>query len=246
MQQGSEPTISVREFVANSYQLVSASTPTTPLQGSDLSTGIQILNMLLSQYAANGLMLTVSQQVDFPVNINQGFITFGEPDYVPTPDVITNGRLVNLENAWVSLDGVTYPLIDISRQEFFSSYKYEPLQGLPRYIIVKPQTNLTTVQIFPAPSQFYLLSIYGKFQLGPLTSNSSLSSLPTYYQLFLQFALAKYLSMYKGRMNAWNELLESQYRELEKDMVAATSINLDINVNNESWLNGAYRVRAGI
>ncbi len=243
---GSEPTVTIRQFVEDSYQLVSANTPTVPLHGNDLQKGIQYLNTLLLQYAANGLMLTVSKQVDFEVEINQGIITFGEATYIPTPDITEEGRLVNLENAWVSLENVTYPLIDISRQEFMSSYKYAPLSGLPRYIIVYPETNLTKVQIFPAPSQPYSLSVYGKFQLNKLTSNSTLSSLPTYYQLYLQFALAKYIAMFKGRIGAWNEILEATYRELKSDMEASSSVNLDINVNNESWLNGAWRVRAAV
>lgn len=242
----SEPQQSVRSFVTDSYQIISAATPTVPLQGNDLSMGINILNRLLNQYAANGLMITVSQQVDYLLEINQGSITIGEPDYVPTPDITSPGRLVNLLNAWVTLDNVTYPLIDESRTEFFSSYKYAPLMGLPRYVIVQPQTNLTVVQVYPGPSQPYLLSIYGKWQLSSLTSNDDMSSLPSYYFMYLQFALAKYLAVYKARAAAWTPMLEEMYLTLEKDMVAASSTNLDININNESWLNGAWRVRAGI
>ena len=242
----SEPSQSVRAFVNDSYQLVSASTPTVPLQGNDLSKGIQYLNELLLSYSANGLMITVSKTVNFTVGIGQGLITFGEPDFNPTPDVTNEGRLVNLENAWVQLEGITYPLIDESRNDFYASYKYEPLQGLPRYIIVVPQTNLTTVQIFPAPSQVYDLTIYGKFQLSPLSSNMEMSELPTYYLRFLRFALARDLAVYKGRAEAWTPLLEDMYRKAEIDMQANSSINLDVNTNQESWLNGAWRVRAGI
>jgi hypothetical protein len=242
----SEPQQSVRQFVTNSYQIVSAATPTVPLHGSDLSLGILVLNQLLNQYAANGLMITVSKQVDFTLSIGENEVTFGEPDYVPTPTITTEGRLVNLLNAWVTLQGVTYPLIDESRTEFYSSYKYDPLIGLPRYVIVIPQTNLTTLRVFPGPSQPYLLSVYGKFQLSELTSNDDMSELPSYYYLYLQFALAKYLAIYKARSEAWTPKLEDMLTSLRQDMEAASSVNLDININTESWLNGAWRVRAGI
>ena len=241
-----QPTLTVREFCNDSFQLVSAATPTVPLQGSDLSTAIRILNQLLNQYSANGLMITVTKQVDFVLGIGQNELTFGESDFTPTPDITSEGRLVNLLNAWVTLNNVTYPLIDESRTEFYSSYKYDPLVGLPRYVIVIPQTNLTTVRVFPGPSQPYNLSVYAKFQLGVLTSNDDMSELPTYYFMYLQFALAKYLALYKGRSEAWTEKLEATYITLKKDMEAASSTNLDININNESWLNGAWRVRAGI
>ena len=241
-----QPTQSVREFVQQSYQIIDPSTPTVPIQGSDQSQGIAILNRVLGQYSATGLLITVSKQVDFTVIDNEGEFTFGEADYTPTPTITTEGRLVNLLNAWVTLQNVTYPLIDESRTEFFSSYKYAALKGLPRYIIVKPETNLTRVQIFPAPSQAYDVSIYGKWQVKQLTADDDMSALPTYMQLYLQFAVAKYLAVFKGRMSAWTPELQAEYLVLKADMEAQSSQNLDINVNNESWLNGAWRVRAGI
>ncbi|MES1987874.1 MAG: hypothetical protein V4440_07575 [Pseudomonadota bacterium] len=240
-----QPSQNVGAFVEDSYQLISANTPTVPLHGNDMSKGIQFLNELLQSYSANGLLITVAKQVDLTVGINQGEITFGNTGYTPTPDVV-QGRLANLENAWINLDGVDYPLIIESRHEFFSSYKYEPLQGLPRFIIVKPETNLTRVQIFPAPSQVYDMHVYGKFQLATVAQTDSMDSLPAYYIRFLRLALAKDLAYYKARADAWTDKLQQQLVESEKSMDAASSINLDINVNSESWLNGAWRVRSGI
>lgn len=242
----SQPTISVNEFITDSYQLVSASSPTTTLYGDDFTKGLQILNRLLAQYSATGLMITISKQVDYLLSIGEGTIYVGPSDYTPTPEITSEGRLANLLNAWVTLDNVTYPLIDESRTEFYSSYKYETLQGLPRYIIIQPETNVTKVQVFPAPSEPFLLSMYAKFQLSSLTSNADMSELPTYYQMFLQFALAKYLAAFKGRAEAWTPFLEGMLRELETDMASTSSVNLDINTNNESWLNGAWRVRSGV
>ncbi len=242
----SEPTTTVRQFIADSYQLISANSPNTTLPGRTQTQGLKIINVLLNQYSANGLMITVEKQVDYTIAINQQFVTFGSADYTPTPDITSEGRLALLYNAWLTLDGVTYPLIDEKRTEFYSSYKYEPLSGLPRYIVVVPQTNLTTCQIFPSPSQVYELSFYGKFQLSKLTLNDDLSELPTYYELFFQYAVGKYLAYSTGRASAWTPELEATYRELQTDVVAVTPMNLDININQESWLNGAWRVRAGI
>ncbi len=242
----SEPTTTVRQFIADAYQLISANSPNTTLPGRTQSQGLKIINVLLNQYSANGLMITVEKQVDYTIGIGQQYVTFGSSDYTPTPDVTTEGRLALLYNAWLTLDGVTYPLIDEKRTEFYSSYKYQPLSGLPRYIIVVPQTNLTSCQIYPSPSQEYLISFFGKFQLSKLTLNDDLSELPTYYELFFQYAIAKYLAYSTGRSQAWTPELEAVYLKLEQDVIAVTPMNLDINVNNESWLNGAWRVRSGV
>ncbi len=167
---------------------------------------------------------------------------------IPTPDVayIREGRLANLDSAWLVLSGVTYPLIEKSRDEFLAAWKYEPLQGLPRFIITYPDTNFVRAQLYPAPSQFYTFFCRGKFQKLPLTSNDTLDGLPQYQELFLLYAVAKYVSKFKGRSGAWTTDLEADYRELKMQMEAASEVNLSIAGDEQSLLNGAWRVRAGV
>jgi len=210
-----------------------------------MSKGIQFLNQLLKSYSSSSLLLTIARKVNFTLPIGQRFVTFGDPTYVPTPDV-PEGRLSNLENAWLTLDGVDYPLIDESRNVFFGSYKYEPQEGLPRFIIITNDTNLTTMQFYPSASQEYDVTVYGKFELPYVGENDDLSSLPLYYYRFLTFAVARDLAFYKGRSSAWDAKLEGMFDEAKKEMESATAINLVIDTPNESYLNGAWRVRAGI
>ncbi len=167
---------------------------------------------------------------------------------VPHPNVvyIKEGRLANLDNSWLELSGVTYPLIDKSRDEFLAAWKYEPLQGLPRFIITFPDTQYVRAQLYPAPSQFYTFFVRGKFQKTILTSNDTLEGLPDYFELYFLYAVAKYVSKFKGRGSAWTDDLEKEYRELKDDMEAASEVNLSIAGDEQSLLNGAWRVRAGI
>ncbi len=167
---------------------------------------------------------------------------------IPTPDIvyIREGRLANLDSAWLQLSGVTYPLIDKSRDEFLAAWKYEPLQGLPRFIITFPETTLVRAQLYPAPSQFFQFFCRGKFQKFPLTSNDTLEGLPDYQELFLLYAVAKYVAKFKGRSGAWTQDLENDYRELKAQMEAASEVNLSIAGDEQSLLNGAWRIRAGI
>lgn len=235
----------VREFIQDAYQLVSASSPTVPLHGNDLQKGIQFLNELMKYYSSSGLLLTVAKQVSFDVQIGQQFVTFGDPTVIPVPDV-TEGRLANLENAWLELSGVTYPLINEDRNVFFGSYKFEPQQGLPRFVIITNNTNLTTMQLYPAPSQVYTLFVYGKFEMPYVTSNDTMAGFPLYYYRFLRFALARELAYYKGRSAAWDQRLEAMYQEAKDDMESVTAMNLVIDSANESYLNGSWRLRAGV
>jgi len=235
----------INDFVQDAYQLISASSPTVPLQGNDLSKGIQFLNELLKSYSSSSLLLTIAKKINFTIQIGQLFATFADPLYVPTPSVPV-GRLTNLENAWLSLDGVDYPLIDESRNVFFGSYKYFPQLGLPRFVIITNDLDLTTMQFYPGPSQQYEVWVYGKFELPTVTAGSTLSTLPMYYQRFLKFALARDLAYYKGRSSAWDQKLEAMFQEARDEMESVSSMNLVIDSANESYLNGSWRLRAGI
>lgn len=234
-----------KQFIKDSYSLISASSPTVPLQGYDTFDGLNILNRLVRSFSDSALMLTIAQEVIYDLSIGQSNITFGAASYVPTPNV-TQGRLANMQNAWLLLDGVTYPLVDESRNVFFASYKYDPQVGLPRFAIITNLVDLTNMRIYPGASQPYELHVYGKFELPDFTETSSMEALPGYYQRFLQLALAKDLAMYKGRMSAWTEGLEKEYLKSEANTIAVSAVNLVIQTENESLLNGAYRVRAGV
>lgn len=173
-------------------------------------------------------------------------LTFSQEVAHPTTVYIQEGRLANLDSAWLNLNGVTYPLIDKSRDEFLAAWKYEPLQGLPRFIVTFPETSIVRAQLYPAPSQFYTFYCRGKFQKSVLTVNDTLDGLPDYYELFFLYAVAKYVSKFKARGSAWTADLEAEYRELKDNMEAASEVNLSISGDEQSLLNGAWRVRAGI
>jgi len=248
----------VNDFVQDAYQLISSSTPTVPLQGNDLQKGVQFLNELLSYYSSSSLMLTISQEIVLVAQIGQLFLTFadagfvppaswtGDPNYGTTLPSYSGGRLTNLERAWLNLDGVDYPLIDEDRGVFFGSYKYFPQLGLPRFAIITNNLDYTTMQLYPGPSQQYNVYIYGKFELPIITAGGILNTLPLYYRRFLKLALARDLAFYKGRSAAWDQKLEAMFQEAKDEMESVSTMDLVIDSANESYLNGSWRLRAGV
>jgi len=206
------------------------------VSGNGIPVGTIITNVF-------GNTITISNDATLSGTSN---LTFIHDQTDPTVAYIKQGRLANLDSAWLELSGVTYPLIYKSRDEFLSAWKYEPLKGLPRFIILFPDTEIVTAQLYPAPSQFFKFFARAKFQLTQLTANDDLSSLPQYYQRFFLFAVAKDVSLYTGRAEAWTSRLEEQYREAKDVMESASEVNLSITGDEQSLLNGAWRVRAGI
>lgn len=202
--------------------------------------GIPTLSVILS---IDGNVITLNNNA---TTTGLSSLTFTHDITDPSIVYLKEGRLANLDNAWLELSGVTYPMIIKSRDEFLASWKYEPLQGLPRFAIVFPDTDVVRIQLYPAPSQFYTFFGRGKFQLPELTANDDMSWVPMYQRRFLLFAAAKDVSLYKGRADAWTDKLEMQYQQAYDKMVAASEVNLSITGDEQSLLNGAWRVRAGI
>jgi hypothetical protein len=186
-------------------------------------------------------MITVDKEVETTVIASQRYVTFGA-----TGADVNEGRLANIENAWLELTGVTYPLIAVSDHSFNEQYKYAPLNGLPIYAIIVDQIDRTRLQLYPAPSQEYQLFVYGKFELSPFTSTDMMSTLPLYFSRFLKLAVARDLAMYKGRSEAWTDKLERMLQLAQDDMESVSNMNLNICNPIGNQLNGAYRVRAGI
>lgn len=247
-------TQTVREFVSDSYQIVSANSPTVTLPDGDQTKAVFLLNQLILSYSGTGLLTTIAKQVDFILPIGSQFITFSDPA-LPTPPTpptsfpvvrVLNGRLSDLQNAWLNLDGVTYPLVDESRNIFYASYKFDPQEGLPRFCIITNNTDYTTMRVYPSASQQYSVSVYGKFQLPILTINDDMSGVPQYYYRFLSLALAKEIARYRGRMSAWTADLAQELKDAKEEMESISPINLTITSEHDSLLNGSWRVRAGI
>jgi hypothetical protein len=159
--------------------------------------GIPALTAILS-IDGNLITLTNSATITGPSTL-----TFTQPTVIPGIVFIKEGRLANLDNAWLILSGVTYPLIDKSRDDFLAAWKYEPLKGLPRFAITFPNTEWVDIRLYPAPSQFFEFFARCKLQLSAYTKDSDMSNLPQYYIRFFLFACARDVCMYKGRADAW-------------------------------------------
>lgn len=235
----------VKQFITRAYRLINPSNPTQPLHGDDLQLGVIVFNQLIDSYAATGLFLTVAKTVSIPILTNQAEVTVGSPTVVPTPD-IQEGRLASFENAWLTLTGVDYPLINETRSNYLSAWKYEPLKGLPRFIMTFPEIDVVRLRLYPAPSQEYQFSLRGKFQVTNVSPTDELIAFPAYRSRNLQLAIAKDMAIYKGRESAWTDKLEAAYIESLEPILASTEVNVSINGDKASMLNGAWRVRSGI
>lgn len=236
----------IKQFCDDAYRLINPSNPTQPLHGNDLNFAIRRLNSLLTSYASDGLMMTIGSTKNIPLAVNQQTVTVGPSAFLPTPD-LPFGRMANWDSAWLNLQGVDYPLVFKTQDQWHSAFRYNPLSGLPRFIIPFPDVQIVTFRLYPSPSQFFEFFIRGKFQLPDYVStDDTITTLPGYYERFFLFAVAKDLAMFKGRMAAWTPMLEQELMNAKKDIQANSEVDLAIVGDEESLLNGSWRVRAGV
>lgn len=236
----------IKQFMDDSYRLINPSNPTVPLHGNDFSFGLRRLNSLLTSYAADGLMMTISAVQTINLAVNQQDVVVGPATFIPTPDIPV-GRMANWESAWLQLQGVDYPLVFKTRDQWDSAFKYEPLNGLPRFIIPFPNVQTVTFRLYPAPSQVFQFNIRGKYQLANFVPTDSTDLvLPGYYERYFLFAVAKDIAMFKGRAAAWTPMLEQALMDAKKEIQANSEVDLSIVGDEESLLNGSWRCRAGV
>ena len=77
-------------------------------------------------------------------------------------------------------------------------------------------------------------------------STDDIDGYPAYFKRFLTFALAQDLALFKGRAAAWTDKLEQELVKATAFMESNSEVNLDIVGDEESLLNGSWRVRAGV
>lgn len=233
----------VKEFVRDTYRLISANSPTVPLHGDDLKIALRTLNQLLRSYVAGGKYLSVTKTTTFTMPQGQQEVTYGPADVAAD---VQEGRIAKLFSVWVVLNNIDYPLKIFDDQRYFDSFKYEPLTGLPRFAIILDGKDSTTLRIYPAPSQNYTLHARGIYSVESLKSTDSVDNIPIYSYRFVQLALAKYLSLKKGRASAWTTELQDEYEDARLDILNNSERGLTIVGSNETLLNGANRVKAGV
>lgn len=234
-------------LVSEIVQLTTASPSFTVADGTIYNPGEQVTgNGIPTQsviISIDGNLVTLNNNATIT---GPSTLTFVQPIVIPGIVFIKEGRLANLDNAWLVLSGVTYPLIDKSRDDYLAAWKYEPLQGLPRFAITFADTEHVDILLYPAPSQFFQFFARCKLQLSEYTKDSDMSNVPQYYIRFFIVAVARDVCLYKGRAEAWTPRLEQMYQEAYDIMVSTSEVNLSITGDEQSLLNGAWRVKAGI
>lgn len=236
--------LTVREFIRDCYSLIDPHNPVIPLTANDLSLGVRVLNMLIKSFSANGLLISVAKEFRILIPPGTKEIITGSSAEFPTPDIPY--RCAHANNCWLDLEGLTYPLVDITRSKYLQSYKYRELGALPLYFFTFQENKICRIRLYPGTSQHYHFNIRGKFQLPDFDVNGNMDEMPEYSYRWLELATAKDIALKSGRSEAWTDTLESSLKEARLEIEGVSEVDLSVNPPTSIGLVGAARVRAGI
>ena len=177
-----------------------------------LSSGLELINELLSKFAADSIYIPFLTEINFNMVAGQG--TYSISSIVPAD--VTANRVVDLSfaNYTVTSSGqsIIYPLQIINKAQYYNVTRLSPLETRPGFIFLDKQDTESYVTLYPQPDQNYACLLGVKTLLDSLIANESLAELPPFYYGFMKYALArKFLSYYPS--GNWTKEAEQEYQD---------------------------------
>lgn len=146
------------------------------------------LNALMDSLSNDSLQ-AFARSVD-PIALAAGAasVTLG-----PSGDTITDRPVQVLEESYVQIGDVSYPL-DLLTLAQWNAIGIKTMTGLPRALYVQAEMPDITVSIWPQPSEACTLYLWSRKQIRQFTSLTTEVNLPPGYERMLAFMLAEDLA----------------------------------------------------
>ncbi len=208
-------TKTVNELIINSLYLVGELGVGEPVDNFMLSTGLDIINELLAQFAEDSIYIPYLTELAFNFVAQQA--TYSISDIIPANQVdVVSNRIVDLSYANYTVpsagQGIIYPLQIINKAQYYGVTRLLPLNTRPGFIFLNKQALESFITVYPAPDQPYPCLLGVKSMIDSLSANQNLSELPPFYYGFLKYAVAREFRSYYPSAN-WNETAEEKYQD---------------------------------
>lgn len=208
-------TKTVNDLIINSlYLLGELGVGETP-DSFMLSSGLELVNELLTKFAADSIYIPYLTELSFTMVANQAVYSIS--DILPPTSVdVRADRIVDLSYANYTVpsagQGIIYPLQIINKAQYFGVTRLLPLNTRPGFVYLDKQALESFITFYPAPDQPYPCLLGVKSMIDSLIANQSLAELPPFYYGFLKYCLARKFRSYYPSGN-WNETAEDEYQD---------------------------------
>lgn len=162
----------VRELVYDALMTNGAMSAADPLSGEDANVALRALQRMLGTWANQNLLLYETRQ---------GTVTLvpGTTSYLTT--LLSTGRPVSIDSAFLRMGNVDYPLTLLDNQTY-DSIQFKSNASLPVAVYYDPGYPNSTLYFYPTPSAAYTAYITGRYDLiaGTITLDTVVTLPPGY------------------------------------------------------------------
>jgi hypothetical protein len=220
-------TKTVNQLIVNSLYLLGELGEGETPDSFMLSSGVELLNELLTKFAADSIYIPYITELNF--NFIETQPTYSISDIVPS-DVVGN-RIVDLSYANYTVpsagQGIIYPLQIINKAQYYGVTRILPLNTRPGFIFLDKQDVESFITVYPAPDQPYPCLLGVKSMINSLSANDTLQELPPFYYGFLKYCLArKFLSYYPS--GNWPDTSEQEYKDYFETIKNANETDITV------------------
>lgn len=215
------------ELVADAFYVANIvsrefETPT----GSQLSTGVMVLNQLLADKTANNSMIPYTEK--YELTASPGVSEY----FIP--------NMIYADTFTFYINDVRYQTNNQQRQDYFGSFRATNIQSLPFNWHTERTLNGVNLFLYFVPDQAYPLEIWGQFALASVTQFQDLSlTLDAFYTNFLKYELSIRLCIEYGyNVPPAVQNLYEQYMR----WINASANTVDLKMQKMSTLTGGAAI----
>ena len=227
----------VRDLITDSLFAIGALGQSETLTDADAQLCLRRLIRMVGSLANEHLTVYTTAEDTFTM-------TAGTASYATTL-LTVSGRPVSVQNLFLRLSNVDYPVEPINEQQY-DAFAYKPAAGLPSYFLFDTTFPNGTFFFYPTPSAAYVAHVKGRYPL--LASTITLAttlSLPLGYEAMLCDNLAVNIASSFG-VQAPPELVDAARKS--KAWLKTNNyvpMLMDSTLSNSSYVPGHIRILAG-
>jgi len=230
-----------QDLVYGALRQVSSVTPGEPIDGTEASNALTVLNRMLAAFSQEWGLINVVTVEDFPLVVGQGGRE--NPYTIGSGGNFNTVRPDSIFNQWIydTQAGIRYPLKQLSDNQY-NSITLDEIPSIPKSLFYDPQYPLGYIFLYPTPGlstyQLWLESYKPMAQFSTLTSTMNLPG--EYFQSLIHL-LTEQLAPEYGF-----ELTADQKTNIANSKMYLKACNFRRSVANfDPGINGQGRVVGG-
>ena len=211
------------DIIKQAYTKIGIGASDRNLAGDKSRQALDLLNAQLDNYAAQSSLIAYDGILQFPLVVGQQNYTISKETSL-SPDV-DSYKIVKLKYVTLISDNIRYPVDIVEDHVWFRNRRNLTLTGRPTQVYLQNEPFLTNLFFLRKPEKVYNCEVKAKFVVQNLKYTTDISTLPTYYRLFLIYELASLLVDFEPGTN-WTAKSEQIHKRLTQNLTSTNDMDL--------------------